>query len=579
MGLKLGSLFDGSGGFPLAGALAGVEPVWASEIEPFPIKVTSARFPHMKHVGDITKLNGSELDPVDIITFGSPCFPKGSLVNTIDGYKRIEDITIFDKVLTHTGKYKQVLNHAYTGNKKLWEISTMSCGPIKATGNHPFYIRTRYREYHHTNSLRLFSAPKFKELSELTKDDYVGMPIDTRSSNPLKITDEEAWLIGRYIADGYLKKGQRSNRPEGSCFNDVIFCVGSGKESVFEDHLRHLQKYGKSKSVKNVIKYTICSNRLCTLCASCGEGAENKCFPSWAIALPVDLLKLMIDGYISGDGSSSDGNKYKLTTVSSLLAYSITAAVAKVYHRPCGVYFTKRPPTHVIEGRTVNQKDSYQVIWKISTDKQDKAFYEDGYIWSPIRYITKTNICEPVYDITVEEDHSFCVCNIAVHNCQDLSVAGRRAGIIEGERSNLFFEAVRIVKEMREATNGEYPKWLIWENVVGALSSNKGEDFKVVLDSFCSIKGGDVDIPMSKGKWSKAGLIVGYGYSVAWRVMDAQYWGVPQRRRRLFAVVHLTDGTPDVGEILFKPESLQGNIAESEGAWERAAPFIARSTP
>lgn len=143
--------------------------------------------------------------------------------------------------------------------------------------------------------------------------------------------------------------------------------------------------------------------------------------------------------------------------------------------------------------------------------------------------------------------------------CQDLSIAGKRAGL-SGERSGLFMEAVRIIKEMREATNGEYPKYAIWENVPGAFSSNKGEDFRAVLEELARIKEAGISIPgPDKSKWAKAGLITGDDWSIAWRTMDAQYWGVPQRRLRISLVLDLTDRR--AGEILFEPESLRGHFA------------------
>ena len=143
--------------------------------------------------------------------------------------------------------------------------------------------------------------------------------------------------------------------------------------------------------------------------------------------------------------------------------------------------------------------------------------------------------------------------------CQDLSIAGKRAGL-SGERSGLFMEAVRIIKEMREATNGEYPKYAVWENVPGAFSSNKGEDFRAVLEELARIKEAGISIPVpDKSKWAKAGLITGDDWSIAWRTMDAQYWGVPQRRLRISLVLDLTGGR--AGEILFEPESLRGHFA------------------
>ena len=149
--------------------------------------------------------------------------------------------------------------------------------------------------------------------------------------------------------------------------------------------------------------------------------------------------------------------------------------------------------------------------------------------------------------------------------CQDLSIAGKRAGMA-GERSGLFSEAVRIIREMRYATFGAYPKYAVWENVPGAFSSNKGEDFHAVLQSLCRVIDPDATIPRptdARGgiKWPRAGAILADHYSLAWRTMDAQHWGVPQRRLRISLVLDLTGGR--AGEILFEPESLRGHFAPS----------------
>ena len=151
--------------------------------------------------------------------------------------------------------------------------------------------------------------------------------------------------------------------------------------------------------------------------------------------------------------------------------------------------------------------------------------------------------------------------------CQDMSVAGKREGL-DGERSGLFHEAIRIVKEMREKTNGEYPRYIVWENVPGAFSSNKGEDFWCVLKAVAGIKGREADIPRSE-KWTGAGLIMAEDLSIAWRLLDAQYWGVPQRRKRIYLVADLAGGS--AGKILFESEGVSGYSAESFRAWQTAA--------
>ena len=180
--------------------------------------------------------------------------------------------------------------------------------------------------------------------------------------------------------------------------------------------------------------------------------------------------------------------------------------------------------------------------------------------------------------------------------CQDMSTAGKRKGMVytcgsckaeynitadidecpqcgesvEKTRSGLFVEAIRIIKEMRNATNGNYPTLIIWENVPGAYTSNKGEDFRTVLEEICSVTDNTASIPQpAGGRWLKAGEIVGDNHSIAWRTLDAQYWGVPQRRRRIFLVADF--GGQRAPEILFKSASLQRYFTESEEQGQGAA--------
>lgn len=157
--------------------------------------------------------------------------------------------------------------------------------------------------------------------------------------------------------------------------------------------------------------------------------------------------------------------------------------------------------------------------------------------------------------------------------CQDLSIAGKRDGL-DGKRSSLFYEAIRIVKEMRCATDGKKPRYIVWENVPGAFSSNKGEDFRCVLEGICHIKDETLSVPKID-KWKQAGTIVGDHFSIAWRVLDAQYWGVPQRRKRIFLVADFAGG--GAGEILFKSEGLSGYSKKIIRSWQGATSYIADS--
>lgn len=151
--------------------------------------------------------------------------------------------------------------------------------------------------------------------------------------------------------------------------------------------------------------------------------------------------------------------------------------------------------------------------------------------------------------------------------CQDLSIAGRRAGLA-GERSGLFVEAVRIIKEMRKATNGMHPTFAVWENVPGVFSSNNGEDFRAVLEELARVEQPDTSIPRPPrgGRWSKAGAIAGAGWSLAWRQLDSQYFGVAQRRKRIALIIDL--GGQRAGEILFERTSLSRHPDPCIPTWQ-----------
>ena len=164
--------------------------------------------------------------------------------------------------------------------------------------------------------------------------------------------------------------------------------------------------------------------------------------------------------------------------------------------------------------------------------------------------------------------------------CQDISIAGNRDGINEGRRSKLFFEAIRVIKEMRGhdrakgiPTEKRRPRFIVWENVHGAFSCNEGEDFRTVLDEICKIADESISIP-KPGKWEPTGCIMGRNWSVAWRTFDSQYWGVPQRRRRIYIVADFAGQC--AGEVLFEQEGVSWHTESFEEAWKTVAGQDAR---
>lgn len=271
-------------------------------------------------------------------------------------------------------------------------------------------------------------------------------------------------------------------------------------------------------------------------------------------------------GILDSDGYQSGENTWKITSVSKKLIEGLRI-LAEMLGYSTTVFRCNRPKTCEIEGRTVNQRDTY--VLGLAKSERVEHLTDELHGWYLVRKVIPTHEVKTVYNMTVEEDNSYVADGIVVHNCQDMSIAGKRSGL-DGSRSSLFYEAIRIVKEMREKTNGEKPRWICWENVPGTFSSNSGADFRAVLQEIVQIVEPTAEVPAPDQKgWPYADYLVGDGWSVAYRVLDAQGWGVPQRRARIFLVGDLRGERAP--EVLFESEGLSGYSAEGFRAWQRAA--------
>jgi len=594
--LTLGSLFSGSGGFELAGVLHSVRPVWASEIEPFPIRVTTLRFPEMKHLGDVTQISGADIEPVDIVTFGSPCFPAGTLVLTEAGYLPIEDVKTGMKVLTHMGRWRTV---TATGSKTGETVIVKGNHyGLECTPNHPIYSSGEKRCYPQLgsgkrgNHLILTNEKKWIPASEMdgrlwavpNTVEPLPVPPERVHAHHLKplppFSDDLFYFVGRWLGDGWVYDSQRPGRPDGQTWGKINLCDSEDKEDELHSIVGKIsRRYGVYRS-HGVVRLSFTSHVLADwLTDHFGRYAHGKTMPGWVFGLPSSYRLALLNGLIDSDGYrlSENRNAWRICTVSKKLAESIRL-LAETLGYSTTVFCQKTEREKRIEGRLIRQRDWYAVVITASATKPHLSDSLHG--WYRVRGVQPTNCTKVVYNMTVEEDNSYVADGIVVHNCQDLSIAGNRDGIHRGERSSLFFEAIRIIREMRHATNNQYPRFAVWENVKGAFSSNRGADFQSVLQSFCDLVGAGHTVPLPpKGKWAHAGCIVGDGFSVAWRLYNAEHWGVPQRRERVFLIADLGSGR--AGEILFEPESSpwhpyqrgtqgQGTAAGDEGSTGRS---------
>lgn len=488
----------------------------------------------------------------DILVHGSPCFPKGTLVLTQDGYKDITGVKVGDKVLARDNRYHEVVKYFDNGLKEIVKITTPNSDELRTTKNHRFWVRTKKKTYPRQENgnyttRRAFSEAYWKEAADLTENDYVSYAINqneivpswdgvkcTRGRNAyvkkeLNMADEQLWyIIGRFLGDGWTRKRtERNNNLSG-----VIICCAKYETEDFKEKIPAYLKYTLIHE-RTVDKFQFPNKELATFCELFGHGAANKCIPGFVYDMPVHLLKQLLQGYFDSDGCKTNKNVYKFSSVSRTLLYGIGQLVAKCYKVPFSIYKKIQPRKAFIEGREITQKDTYTLTYRLDDDVSKREFfYEDGYLWYPVRSVEFLEEMENVYDFEVAEEHSFTANGCIVHNCQDFSNEGRNN--INTGRSILFERTLQILDP--NPLNGQpeltrQPKVVVWENVPGLLWK-----FKDCLDYYISV--------MDE-----------FGYYSYCQILTASDYNIPQDRDRVFVVSILKD-IPRADEFTF-PEPVK----------------------
>lgn len=535
--IRLITTFSGIGAQEMAMKAIGAdfEIYKAVEFDRFAINSYNAVHGTSFPVLDICNVHAKDFEIVDkenynyIFVYSFPCFTADTLVLTNEGYKKIIDVKIGDYVLTHTNQWQKVLNWFDNGEHQIMKLKPMSADVIECTENHRFYVREMYRKYPYLENgkrcrLRLFKEPVWKECKDLTKNDYLGIAINQKSEMFEYVSPEKHhkgpewtsisekinlpsfwWLMGYYLGDGWQRYQE----------SGIVLAANEKKLSKLKPVLEELNFNGTVSHEKTALKVHVCMKELCYFVQMFGKYAYGKKIPTEVLNLPADLLKSFLDGYFSADGWVK-GNKIKCSSVSQELIYGIAQCVYKVYKRPVSIAKRDRSSKHIIEGREINQKPYWELSFKTTSNKQDKAFYEDGYIWCPIKKIEKASV-QNVYDIEVEDDHSFTANGIIAHNCQALSLAGKMEGMKEnsGTTSSLLWEIKRILGEFSEE---ELPDVLLMENVPQVHSEKNMPDFNRWIDFLRS-----------------------RGYVNYYQDLNARDFGIPQNRERCFMVSVLSD--------------------------------------
>lgn len=531
------SLFSGCGGDTLGLERAGFKVVAFNEFKSTFVKTHLENFPHSvplnepkKDMGDITKLPDSVFEPykgqIQVVFAGFPCFVKDTLVLTENGYKEIQNVTLDDKLMTHTGKFQSIVNlQRKSYSNTIYDIRIKYHPiPITATEEHPFYVREKKSKW---NSEKRkydisFNPPEWKNAKDLTPNHYFGMVVNTNEIVPefnfikkinqssetleiIRLDNEDQWfMMGYFVGDGWIQDTKKQN---GNYSHIIRFSFNVDEKDAIYNR------------IKNVIPITYkdkgspkCETHGCadyiwwSILKDFGRYAHGKKIPEWVQDAPKNLIQAFLDGYMAADGNIRKDGQLNYTTVSPDLAFGVQRLYLKLGHI-FSVTKCKREKTCVIQGRTVNQRDTYQVRGSTKTGRFT-TFIEDDYVWyAPSKISTRTVENEPVYNFEVENDNSYIVENTIVHNCQGYSKAGKKDAT--DPRNQMFRQFVRVVRITQ-------PPFLIGENVSGLLAMKSGprEEDPMVIDA---IRQAFAEI----------------GYTLTYQVLEATEFGVPQSRKRL----------------------------------------------
>ena len=462
--MKYVSIFSGIEAATVAWQPLGWEPLAFSEIDPFPSTVLQHHYPDIPNLGDITKIDWNPYKgQADLVVGGSPCFPAGTLILTSEHLKPIEEIKVGDMVLTHRNRWRRV---TATGSKIADTIVLRGNGvsSLECTPNHPFYARTRV---HRESGYGYEYKQEWIPATDMVGRQWLNMNAATEPlpvpalPDGVSLTEPFLRLIGTW-----LSLGQSSSLP------------------AFRFDSQSINRW--------VMKQF---------------GGKEKHIPSWVYGLSENLRISLLEGYFQ----RMDSVRYAQPCSGMQLLVGMKILAAGAGYRSSILYE---------ENPSIHSTGTYRIKFNTSPIDSDD-FDDDGY-WGRVneKTVGRSNVL--VYNLEVEDDHSYVAAGIAVHNCQSFSVAGKREGLAGA--SGLMFEYIRAVRELR-------PRWFVWENVPGAFTSERGEAYRQLLSEMDAL-----------------------GYGLAWRVLDAQFFGVAQRRERVFLVGSL--GTMRCAEVLFERESL-----------------------
>lgn len=581
--LCYGSVCSGIEAASIAWEPLGMRPAWFAEIEPFPSAVLAHRWPHVANLGDMTKLAkkvlAGEIEAPDVLVGGTPCFTAGHMVLCKNGYKPIEDVCPGDYVVSHLGRLQQVKRvGSKIANTGLLNAVGQPLG-IRTTNDHPFLaVRWKAQNTRKNGTYfkrELLSEPEWRAACDMPGYQWCALTNFNIASPDICsrfLSEEQAmYLAGAYVGDGYIRRWRGKSKKA------VVFGINCQKLRKF--HCRIPENiFSVASEIRGSIKVTL--NDTCYanwLNEHFGELSHAKRIPAWVMSHP--LRHVFLQGYLDTDGTPSGKAGFRINSVSPALAWGV-AELSQTCGYVSSVSFIEVEPKKVIEDRVVNQRNYYQVT--ICPQKLSrKSRLAHGMLLRTVKEFKSVGL-DTVYNIEVEGDHSYILNGAVVHNCQAFSIAGLRGGL-DDERGALTLKYVELANAIDDKRSESFlkPAVIVWENVPGVLSSADN-----AFGCFLAGLAGE-NAPFEPGdrpesrksnafwrwdaktgshapKWPQCGCIYGPQRKVAWRILDAQYFGVAQRRRRVFVVASArTDLDP--ATILFEFDGVRRNIAPSRG--------------
>lgn len=492
----------GAGGQALGLEQAGFEHVAVVDNDPDSCETLRRNRPGWKVVEqDLRGLDGRQFRGVDLLCGGVPCFIAGTMILTAGGYIPIEQVTTDDLVLTHRGVWKRVTRIMTKPHSALWEIQAGQ--KIVTTPGHPFYVRSQRAQWDNAQqrTTRAIDDPRWVEASNLNRNHRVGHvmpPIE----QPSETRGSWWWLAGRYLADGWPARRAKTGagNPVASEQGRIVIACGPGKEDELRKQLDAAGLRASEVRERAVLKLHIHGQEFYWWCQRFGHGASEKSLPGDALALPPALARHLLEGYLAGDGHLGRGG-WEARTASKALALGLVMLAHRARDAAASIMEVKTPDTHVIEGRTVQQRPS----WRVTIPLANRSHIIDGnYAWRLVKQSRFMGSIARVYNISVDEDESYIADGVIVHNCQPFSVGGLQLGV--ADERNLFPEALRLIEEAE-------PRGVLLENVKG-LGGPKFDGFRALIIT----------------------RLEQQGYQVWWNLELASAHGVPQLRPRMVLI-------------------------------------------